>query len=448
VTTMEIAISILEGPRAGAKVIAAGRDSVLVGRSPDAQLCLGDDEEASFHHAVLEIALPRVVLRDLGGRGGVLVNGEPRSEAALVDGDRFRIGNTVLELRILMDDVSATDRTLVDHLSDTLPVTRRQKLVSVRCVSCGEPTGERCTVTERATIACFCVGCRKEQATRPPELPGYRIVRELGRGGMGVVYLAEHETLGRRVLKVMLPEAALREHARKLFVREAKRQAGLRHPNIVELFDFIEHEPGVFVAVLEHVDGASGDLWMERLGGRLPPVMVARIVADALSGLGHMHRHGLVHRDIKEGNLLLQLKDDGAITGVKIGDFGLAKSYEDAGASGLTRPGQVGGTIPYMAPEQIRQFRDSRPPVDLYAMGATLYRLLSGSYPHEFPEGRHPFLVVLADEIVPLASRAPDVPAALCDVTARALEKDPGKRFASAEDMRKALLAAVPEASA
>lgn len=313
-------------------------------------------------------------------------------------------------------------------------------MVSVRCIGCGERTENRFPSSETVGMACFCADCRQEIAGQQPALPGYRVLRELGRGGMGVTYLAEHEQIGRCVLKQLLPETALSEINRKLFVREARKQAGLIHPNIVELFDFIELEPGVFVAVLEFVDGESGDRLMERLGGRLPAALAVRVVAEALQGLHFMHQRGLVHRDIKEANLLVKLGDGGALEQVKIADFGLAKSYTEVAATVLTRPGQIGGTIPYMAPEQIHHYRGTQPPADLYAMGVTLYRLLTGHYPHDFPATRHPLQVVLADPIVPLRRRLPGLPEELNAAIEKAMARNPTDRHASADAMREALL--------
>ena len=125
---------------------------------------------------------------------------------------------------------------------------------------------------------------------------------------------------------------------------------------------------------------------------------------------------------------------------VKLLDFGLAKPYETSGASGFTQARQGGGTIPYMAPEQILNFRDVRPPADIYSAGATLYRLLSGEYPHDFPEEAEKLLVALEHPIVPLEVRAPWLPKELCSLVHKALSTEAEARFSSAKAMKDALV--------
>ena len=148
-----------------------------------------------------------------------------------------------------------------------------------------------------------------------------------------------------------------------------------------------------------------------------------------------------MHRDIKDANLLVGRDASGGLV-VKLSDFGLAKSYETSGASGFTRTGDVSGTIPYMAPEQILDFRNVKPAGDLYSMGATLYHLLTGQLAYNFRKEMDPLVTILEEEIVPVRQRKPTVPAALAAVAERAMKKDPAQRFANAEDMRRALIGA------
>jgi serine/threonine protein kinase len=274
-------------------------------------------------------------------------------------------------------------------------------------------------------------------------MPGYRVVRELGRGGMGAVYLALEEATGTlRALKIVLPQAALSERARRLFLREATEQGKLIHPRIVRVLELRETRPGVFCMAMEYMDGVNAEELLASEGrSGLDPRLAATIIAQALEGLGFAHQANVVHRDIKEANIIVARDAAGGID-VKLSDFGLAKSFATSGASGFTHTGELAGTVPYMAPEQILNFRDVRPAADIYSMGVTLYRLLSGAFPIDFGK-RDPFLAVLEDPIVPLRARKPLVAQGLAAVAERAIEKRPQDRFATAETMRAALLSAL-----
>jgi serine/threonine protein kinase len=181
---------------------------------------------------------------------------------------------------------------------------------------------------------------------------------------------------------------------------------------------------------------APGNYWQSDKH-HLSANIAVGIISQILDGLGYMHQKDIVHRDVKDSNILVSPNEP---MRVKLLDFGLAKPYETSGASGFTQARQGGGTIPYMAPEQIINFRDVRPPADIYSAGATLYRLLSGEYPHDFPEESERLLVALEHPIVPLSKRAPWLPIELCQIVEKALSTHAKDRFANAQEMRAALL--------
>lgn len=456
---MRLRVTVSKGPNKGKALVLDGRDSILIGSSAEARLCLSDDALIAPYHAVIEFVPPTVVLRDLAQQGGVFVSDIANSivAAELNHGSHVTLGNSEIAIELIDEEVSATADTMLADLASILQSPTSSEaaiapqvaepvvpLVSMRCCACGEKTDQKVLASEVSGAACFCEECRKDLQDHPPLLPDYKIVRELGRGGMGVVYLAEHPTYGPRVLKILLPENAVREYNRKLFVREAKKQAGLIHPNIVELYDFVEPSPGVFVAVMEYVRGYSCEELLTRSNGKLRANLAVHIICEALKGLGFVHKMGLVHRDIKEANVLVSMDNNDWPLVVKIADFGLAKSYQDAGATVLTKPGQIGGTAPYMPPEQIRQFTNVLPPADIYAMGATLYRLLTGTYPHDVPPGCHAFFVIMSEPIVPLTKRLQGIPPKLSDIVEKAMAKAPEDRYQSAEQMREELLLVSP----
>jgi eukaryotic-like serine/threonine-protein kinase len=252
----------------------------------------------------------------------------------------------------------------------------------------------------------------------------YRIVRKLGAGGMATVYLAEDQDLGRGVaIKILNERHANDEQFVERFRREAKNAAGLSHQNIVSVFDRGEAE-GTYYIAMEHLKGRN---LKELLGARGPaPVHISVDIArQVLAALGHAHENGIVHRDIKPHNVMV---DDNRR--VKVTDFGIAR----AGASQMTEAGSIVGTAQYLSPEQARGAQvDQRS--DLYSVGVVLYELLSGKVPFT---GESPVEIAmkhLSDTPPPPSELNPEVPEELDKIVMRALAKDPARRYQSAEEM-------------
>ena len=276
-----------------------------------------------------------------------------------------------------------------------------------------------------------------------PEMPElfaerYQVVREVGRGGMAVVYLARDLKHGRDVaVKVVRPElAAALGNSR--FLREIRIAARLRHPNIVPLYDSGEHSTSrdavgraapVLYYVMPYEPGRS---LRERLAeaGPLPVADVLLILRDVCDALAHAHRHGIVHRDIKPGNVLLSGKH------AMIADFGVAhavsEAWEDVSAA---TPGLAVGTPAYMAPEQAANDPGVDHRADLYAVGVLAYELLEGHPPYDGAAGPHSGASRTPDEsIVPSFART-DVPESLTDLIARCLARRPADRWQSADEL-------------
>ena len=260
----------------------------------------------------------------------------------------------------------------------------------------------------------------------------YRIVRKLGAGGMADVYLAEDQELGRRVaIKILNNRHANDAQFIERFRREAKNAAALNHPNIVSIYDRGEAEDTYYIA-MEYLDGRT---LKELVVGRGPaPVNVAvEYARQILSALGFAHRHGIVHRDIKPHNVLVDREGR-----VKVTDFGIAR----AGTSQMTEAGSIVGTAQYLSPEQARGTEvDQRS--DLYSLGIVLYELLTGQTPFD---GDTP--VEIAMKHLSATPRPPshirrDVPRDLDMVVMRALAKDPAARYQSADEMEADLERAV-----
>ena len=253
---------------------------------------------------------------------------------------------------------------------------------------------------------------------------------------MGAVYLARRlggEPSPPVALKVMLPRMVVDEGAQEIFIREIEVTRALRHPNIVGLLDFGKHE-GRFYFALEYCAGGSAEQLRRRHGGRVPLPSTLHIAVGALEGLAAAHEAGFVHRDIKPDNVLLG--EDGA---ARLADFGLAKSFQQAGLSGMTATGTVAGTFQFMPREQLTSYRQARPTTDVWSMAATLYYLLTGQYARDFAAHSDPLAVILKGGVVPLRRRDPSVPEDLAAVIDRALDDEPSRRFPTAREFVAAL---------
>src|SRR6187402_1525385 len=252
----------------------------------------------------------------------------------------------------------------------------------------------------------------------------YRIVRKLGSGGMADVYLAEDEELGRRVaIKILNDRHANDESFVERFRREAQNAAGLSHPNIVSIYDRGEAE-GTYYIAMEHIEGRTlKELLIAR--GPSPLAIAIDYTRQILSALRFAHRNGIVHRDIKPHNVIV----DGEGR-VKVMDFGIAR----AGASQMTEAGSIIGTAQYLSPEQARGAPVDQTS-DLYSTGIVLYELLTGSVPFNGDTPVEIAMKHLSQTPAAPSVRRPDVPDDLDYVVLRALAKDPGDRYHSAEEM-------------
>jgi serine/threonine protein kinase len=267
---------------------------------------------------------------------------------------------------------------------------------------------------------------------------GYEILRKLAEGSYGIVYEAEHIKLKRRVaLKRLRPEMRGRSDVVERLFREAEVCAKLSHPNIVHVYDSGEDQFGPFI-VFELLVGET----LAQRGGRqgaLAALEVVDIAADALLGLANAHAHGVVHRDIKPANIFLGTRPDGS-TYVKLLDFGVSKQPNRKSLTGLTRPGEVVGSLAFMSREQMHQKEvDGR--ADLYSLGVCMYLMLTGKKPFDATTVQD-LLFQLNQPPVPLSRHIPNLPAEFCAVVHRALERERASRYESAASMREALLAA------
>jgi serine/threonine protein kinase len=393
-----------------------------VGRAPACAIRIGDGHgSVSGRHCRLEIDPPGVRLRDLGSRNGTYVNGRRLGrleEHHVADGDEIRVGDVRLRVR-----------------------------TAQRPAPGGEPG-----VTAQHPLP------------GPPDavLADYELLRELGRGSQGVVHLARHRGTRRLVaLKQFLVSGTVDETARFALHRELESIRALDHPHIVSFHGRV-HLDEQFWFACEYCPGGSLERPAARHGGRMPPGQALPIVHQVLAALAYAHEvplpgpprrdgttapvRGLVHRDVKPANILLADPETAGSASapptVKLADFGLAKAFQQAGLSGHTRTGALGGTIPFTARAQLVDFKYAGPEVDVWAAAACLYWMLTGATPRDFPPGRDPVAIALREPVIPIRERDPSVPRRLAGVIDAALADTPRIAIRSARELADALRAA------
>src|SRR5881394_4123677 len=247
VQQMRVTLRVLAGPYNGQEFTFDQHDTFLIGRSENAHLYLPEDKFFSRHHCLLEIAPPRCFLRDLGSTNGTFVNGQRVPEAYLRSGDRIQGGRTVLEVEV------QADAARVD--TSEAPTVTKPILVGVECANCGRREETEGLPDEKLTF--ICEDCREELKRQPQPVPGYEMIKLLGRGGMGCVMLARDETDSSTVaIKTLLPEVAVADQSLRRFMREIEVAASLNHQNIVRFIKSGTHNGAVYL-VTEFVEGSD-----------------------------------------------------------------------------------------------------------------------------------------------------------------------------------------------
>lgn len=336
-----------------------------------------------------------------------------------------------LDAREFIDHVVASglmDRDEVTRALEGLPPTEKAKTVARHLVEAGKLTQFQ---------ARKLLGGRTEGFI----IRQYRVVDELGRGGMGQVYKAVHQTMGRFVaIKMLAAELTKTEKARELFHREVRAAARLHHPNIVTAYD-ADHLGERFFLVMEFVDGPNlSQLVKER--GPLPIDQACEYVRQAAVGLEYAHQMGLIHRDVKPSNLLVQQGPAGPQ--VKILDFGLALVTASETASGdsvIGASNTVMGTPDYVSPEQARDQYKVDPRSDLYSLGCTFYYLLTGEPPFPGGSGLEKLVRHGSEPPVAIRTKRADIPEEIAAIVHRLLAKNPKWRHQTAGELAAELVA-------
>ncbi len=434
---MGLTLRVLNGAAAGTTHELTGPGAVLVGRSARCGLVLPSGESAdlrvSHTHALLEYDPPHCRVFDLHSRNGTKVNGVTVSSGELKGGDVLTVGATQIRLELhgaeQEPDASGPSEGDVFATLNLPPVAASLPAETA-------PGSDPCAACRKAAPLAggvLCGGCEQSATDLVQRVPGYRLVREIGRGNLGVTYVAVRGTGARRfaVKAVRIPDSAAPSQLAR-FLEELAPLRELRHPNVVRYRDSGVMSGGAFV-VAEYVHGMDLRRVVRRWGA-MSVANAVRAVRHALSGLTHAHPRGFVHGDLKPSNLLLEVRTKRQ--GVKVTDFGLALAYHAAQLGGST----AGGLPLFLPPERIANPRTAEPAADQYSMAATLYHLLTGEYPFD-PAGPAGIAIerMLHDDPLPILERRPHLPRALALVIHRAMSRDPADRFDSVEVFRAAL---------
>ncbi len=385
--------------------------TLVVGRKHTADIVLPpDDESASRLHFLAELAPAYCRLTNHSGRG-TLVNGLlVQAQCDLRHGDLIRAGRTVLVVHLLRAGAPA-------GLPAAPTVLHRDE---------GDATSDAEDAPLPAT---------PPQATL--HVPGYQLIRQLGAGGMGNVWLAEDIAGRQAACKLIRPELALNARVCARFRRETTHLRDLRHRHIVGFREAGEAQ-GLLYLVMDYVPGSNLAEVLARDGPLAVPRAV-RLACQVLDALSEAHKACVVHRDVKPSNVLVHAAPGGEEC--RLADFGLAKAYQSSDlAQALTLPGVMGGTMAFASPEMLTDFRQAGPFADQYGAAATLYHVLAGRGPHEAAN-----TLMLLDSIrtldpPPLTRWRDDVPPGLSGAIGRALAREPRHRFPTAQAFREALL--------
>ncbi len=289
-----------------------------------------------------------------------------------------------------------------------------------------------------ATLGVHLINQLRRTAFAAKQLGQYRLKQKLGSGGMGEVYLAEHQMMKRPcAIKLIRPDKAGDPRVLARFEREVRSTAKLSHWNSIDIYDYGNTADGTFYYVMEYLPGHNVGELVER-DGPMPANRLVFLMDQLCAALAEAHGIGLVHRDIKPANIFCSYRG-GEFDVAKLLDFGLAKPTIEVGDATLTQEGAITGSPLFMSPEQATGERDADARSDIYSLGAVMYYLLTGRAPFMYSQPMKVIIAHVSEDPVPPRDLMPEIPEPLEDIVMRCLEKDPEDRFQDVGDLRRAL---------
>ncbi len=493
---MQLKLEIIKGPEKGREFVLEEATTCVAGRAGDNCFVFSkDDPYISRRHFLLEISPPNVYFKDLDVTNPSRINDRYVAEAKLKTGDIIEIGFTQLRVSFDLEKRLKTIHCPECNTAVSLFADEDQNQLCDSCASrklqrgrglstddnksrnlfscnCGRDVTAQADLDGRASelgrrVSYLCDRCFAEiEKVNNSSIDNFDIIKKLGEGGMGKVYLARHRPTTRIVaLKVMNIDN--RQLAAR-FNREMRIMENMSHDNILSYIDKGQDKnSGKPYLAMEYAPGGNLDDLLLKNGKPLNAELATHYIILALRGLEYIHARGVAHRDIKPENILLKKIGNGSLA-PKITDFGLAKEFSKAGGSRLTRLGTAMGTMFYMPPEQIKNAAGAKEPADIYSMGVTLYHLLTGKYPFNFPSPldvqrflqehdqaknpgealrllmemerlQTPQLIVLTEEPIPIKRLDISISNTLALAVDKAIQKDFTRRHQSAADFRIAL---------
>ena len=488
---LKITFQIINGPMIGTKYSVDESIDLVLGRGSDCSIIIPRDVDPkiSRHHCRIKIDIPKITVNDLGSTNGTFLDNEQiLEEKEVSSGSVLRIGETCMKI-LVVEPVLCLDCHVIipekevnrcfregrvylcdecykqvegQSLRNHEPISR-----TVFCSSCGEKFVDIVPRNSRTPYVCSeCKsktshGLIKSRTIGGRHMAGieqFEILEKIGVGGMGSVYkVRDLEEGGVLALKMMLPSVAQSQVLREDFVREMEHTRILFHPNIVRLIHTNDTSSDDLFFTMEYCEAGNVYDLVSRRSENMSIEEAYEIIEPCLDALEYAHEidihnielndgriasaRGLVHRDIKPSNIFLTKKKGKLLP--KIADFGLAKAYDLAAATGNTMVGAVAGSLGYIPRQQVRNFKFCKPEVDVWAMAATLYFMLTKRTPRDFRKDTDEVTTVLETSAIPIRHRRPDISQSVANVIDLALVDSHELYYKTAREFSDALKVAI-----
>lgn len=419
-----VAMRMVRGARAGEIITLADNQSVIMGRGSESNFRI-PDPSISRKHCQIANTQRGLLIADLGSSNGTYVNGQRLANgwAPLRPNDQVILGQN--EVRVIGYEQPQQPPGYPQQPQQGSYAGQQQGAPVQQPVHGQGMPGQHPGMQQ----------AQPRPEYDPNMVDGYLIQSKLGQGAFGSVYRAVRHSNNQTVaLKTIKPQLVREPKDLARFFREAETGRKLVHQNITQIFDAGECR-GVHYIAMEFIDGSEVSKLIDQFG-RLDVGYALRVVIQIANALQHATEQGIVHRDIKPENIMITSQ-----CVAKLVDFGLAKSFQQAGSSGLTAPGEGMGTLAYMPPEQLDNALNADQRSDIYSLGATLYHMLSGSRPFNEKTTRSFIMKILNKMPPPIRQVNPTVPQELSDIIERAMAKKPEDRYQQPGEMEAELTA-------